>query len=128
NNDLDMFREMDSTAKIHKVMSLNPTVMSAQTVLRAATIGGAKILGLEKLIGSIEVGKRADIILIDMNQPHLTPVYNYYSHLVYAARGADVKISIIDGKIIMKERKLLTIDLPKTIEAVNQIARQIANQ
>jgi 5-methylthioadenosine/S-adenosylhomocysteine deaminase len=123
-----MFREMDSTAKIHKVMSLNPTVMSAQTVLRAATIGGAKILGLEKLIGSIEVGKRADIILIDMNQPHLTPVYNYYSHLVYAARGADVKISIIDGKIIMKERKLLTIDLPKTIEAVNQIARQIANQ
>ncbi len=128
NNDLDMFREMDSTAKIHKVMSLNPTVMSAQTVLRAATIGGAKLLGLEKLIGSIEVGKRADIILIDMNQPHLTPVYNYYSHLVYAARGADVKISIIDGKIIMKERKLLTIDLPKTIEAVNQIARQIANQ
>lgn len=128
NNDLDMFREMDSTAKIHKVMSLNPTVMSAQTVLRAATIGGAKILGLEKLIGSIEVGKRADIILIDMNQPHLTPVYNYYSHLVYAARGADVKISIIDGKIIMKDRKLLTIDLPETIEAVNQIARQIANQ
>ncbi len=57
--------------------------------MRAAAIGGAKLLGLEKLIGSIEVGKQADIILIDMNQPHLTPVYNYYSHLVYAARGAD---------------------------------------
>jgi 5-methylthioadenosine/S-adenosylhomocysteine deaminase len=117
---------MDSAAKIHKVMSLNPTAMSAQTVLQAATIGGAKLLGLEKLIGSIEVGKRADIILIDMNQPHLTPVYNYYSHMVYAARGADVKTSIINGKIVMKERKLLTIDLPKTMYAVNQIAKQVA--
>ncbi len=126
NNDLDMFREMDSAAKIHKVMSLNSTAMSAQTVLQAATIGGAKLLGLEKLIGSIEVGKSADIILIDMNQPHLTPVYNYYSHLVYAARGADVKTSIINGKIVMKERKLLTIDLPKTMDAVNQIAKQVA--
>ncbi len=126
NNDLDMFREMDSTAKIHKVMSLNPTAMSAQTVLQTATMGGAKLLGLSNLIGSIEVGKQADIILIDMNQPHLTPVYNYYSHLVYAARGADVKTSIINGKIVMKERKLLTIDLPKTMDAVNQIADQIA--
>jgi 5-methylthioadenosine/S-adenosylhomocysteine deaminase len=126
NNDLDMFREMDSTAKIHKVMSLDPTVMSAPTVLQAATIGSAKLLGLEKFIGSIEVGKRADIILIDMNQPHLTPVYNYYSHLVYAARGADVKTSIINGKIVMRERKLLTIDLPKIIDAVNQIADKIA--
>lgn len=126
NNDLDMFREMDSAAKIHKVMSLNPTTMSAQTVLQTATIGGAKLLGLDNLIGSIEVGKRADIILIDMNQPHLTPVYNYYSHLVYAARGADVKTSIINGKIVMRERKLLTIDLPKIIDAVNQIADKIA--
>lgn len=126
NNDLDMFREMDSAAKIHKVMSLNPTTMSAQTVLQTATIGGAKLLGLDNLTGSIEVGKRADIILIDMNQPHLTPVYNYYSHLVYAARGADVKTSIINGKIVMRERKLLTIDLPKIIDAVNQIADKIA--
>jgi 5-methylthioadenosine/S-adenosylhomocysteine deaminase len=128
NNDLDMFREMDSAAKIHKVMSLNPTAMSARSVLRAATIRGAKLLGLETLIGSIEEGKRADIILIDMNQPHLTPVYNYYSHLVYAARGADVKTSIINGKIVMKDKKLLTIDLPKTLNAVNQIAEQIAKQ
>ncbi|MBN1473902.1 MAG: amidohydrolase [Syntrophaceae bacterium] len=128
NNDLDMFREMDSAAKIHKVMSLNPTVMSAPEVLQMATSGGAKLLKLDHLIGSIEVGKRADIILIDMNQPHLSPVYNYYSHLVYAARGADVKTSIIDGKIVMKDRKLLTIDLPKTMDAVNQIAKQIAAQ
>ena len=125
NNDLDMFREMDSTAKIHKVISLNPMAMSAQTVLRTATIGGAKLLGLGNLIGSIEVGKQADIILIDMNQPHFTPVYNYYSHLVYAARGADVKTSIIDGKIVMKDRKLLTVNLQSTIDKVNLIAAKI---
>ena len=72
NNDLDMFREMDTAAKIHKVTSLDPTVMSAETVLKMATTGGAKVLGMEKFIGSIETGKQADIILVDMNQPHLT--------------------------------------------------------
>src|ERR1035437_2492674 len=125
NNDLDMFREMDTTAKIHKVISLDPTVMSAQTVLKMATIGGANVLGLDKLIGSIETGKQADIILVDMNQPHLTPLYNCYSQLVYAARGADVKTSIINGKIVMKDRQLRTIDLPRSMENVRVIAADI---
>ena len=125
NNDLDMFREMDAAAKIHKVTSLDPTVMSAQTVLKMATIGGANVLGLDKLIGSIETGKHADIILVDMNQPHLTPLYNCYSQLVYAARGADVKTSIIHGKIVMKDRQLLTIDLPTAMENVRGIAANI---
>ena len=122
NNDLDMFREMDTAAKIHKVTSLDPTVMSAQTVLQMATLGGAQVLGLDKFIGSIEIGKQADIILLDMNQPHLTPLYNCYSQLVYAARGADVKTSIIHGKVVMKDRQLLTIDLPKAMENVRDIA------
>lgn len=91
NNDLDMFREMDTTAKVHKVMSLDPTVMSAETVCHMATMGGAKVLGMDQWIGSIETGKKADIIILDMNQPHLTPLYNYYSQLVYATRAADVK-------------------------------------
>jgi 5-methylthioadenosine/S-adenosylhomocysteine deaminase len=125
NNDLDMFREVDTAAKIHKVTSLDPTVMSAQTVLKMATIGGANVLGLDKLIGSIETGKQADIILVDMNQPHLTPLYNCYSQLVYAARGADVKTSIINGKIIMKDRQLRTIDLPMAMENVRGIAADI---
>ena len=125
NNDLDMFREMDTAAKIHKVTSLDPTVMSAQTVLKMATLGGASILGLDKSIGSIEIGKQADIILVDMNQPHLTPLYNCYSHLVYAARGADVKTSIINGKVVMKDRQLLTIDLPTAMENVRVIAADI---
>ncbi len=125
NNDLDMFREMDTAAKIHKVTSLDPTVMSAQTVLKMATLGGAQVLGLDKLIGSIETGKQADIILVDMNQPHLTPLYNCYSQLVYAARGADVKTSIIHGKIVMKDRQLRTIDLPAAMESVHIIAADI---
>ena len=128
NNDLDMFREMDTAAKIHKVTSLDPTVMSAETVLKMATICGAKVLGLDKLIGSIETGKQADIILVDMNQPHLTPLYNCYSQLVYAARGADVKTSIINGKIVMKNRQLRTIDLNTAIKNVRDIAADIINR
>ena len=125
NNDLDMFREMDAAAKIHKVTSLDPTVMSAETVLRMATIDGARVLGLESLTGSIETGKQADIIIVDMNQPHLTPLYNPYSQLVYAARGSDVITSIINGKIVMENRRLLTIDLREAMDQVRKTADHI---
>ena len=125
NNDLDMFREMSMAAKVHKAITCNPTVMSAPTVLQLATSGGAKVLGLENRIGSLEVGKDADIILLDMNKPHLTPLYNCYSQLVYAASGADTKTSIIGGKIVMKDRKLLTIDLDSAMENVRAIATLI---
>ncbi len=86
---------------------------------------GQNVLGLDKLIGSIEIGKQADIILVDMNQPHLTPLYNCYSQLVYAARGADTKTSIIDGKIVMKDRQLRTMDLNAVMENVRNIAADI---
>ncbi|MEN6332207.1 MAG: amidohydrolase [Smithella sp.] len=122
NNDLDMFREMDTAAKIHKVTTFDPTVMSAQTVMKMATIGGARVLGLEKRIGSIEVGKEADFILVDMKKPHLTPLYNCCSQLVYAASGTDVKTSIIGGKIVMKDRQLLTIDVDRAMRNVRTIA------
>jgi 5-methylthioadenosine/S-adenosylhomocysteine deaminase len=128
NNDMDMFREMNTAALIHKVNSLNPTVMNAETVCKMATIGGAKSLGLDKLTGSIEKGKKADIILVDMNQPHLTPLYNCYSQLVYAARGADVKTSIINGKIVMKDRQLRTIDLQTAMKKVHAVASGIIKQ
>lgn len=125
NNDLDMFREMDTAAKIHKANTLNPTVMNAQTVLKMATSGGARVLGLADKIGSVEVGKKADLIIIDRKSPHLTPVYNYYSHLVYAARGADVKTSIIDGRTVMKDRRLLNFDADEAMENVRRIASRI---
>jgi 5-methylthioadenosine/S-adenosylhomocysteine deaminase len=128
NNTLDMFREMDLAAKLHKVTRLDPTVMSAETVVKIATLGGAKVLGLDHLIGSIEVGKLADIILVNANQPHLTPLYNPYSQLVYAARGADVVTSIINGQIIMDRRRLTTIDLPAALNNVRKIAADIQHQ
>ena len=128
NNDMDMFREMDTAAKIHKVTSLDPTVMNAETVCRMATIGGANVLGLDQFTGSIEMGKKADIILVDMNQPHLTPLYNCYSQLVYAARGADVKTSIINGRMVMKDRQLLTIAVHAAMKNVRSVAADIMNQ
>jgi 5-methylthioadenosine/S-adenosylhomocysteine deaminase len=128
NNDLDMFREMDAAAKIHKVTTLNPTVMSAETVVKIATLGGARLLGLDHLVGSIETGKLADIIVLDMNQPHLTPLYNPYSQLVYAARGSDVITSIINGKIVMENRRLLTINLRQVMDEVCRIAERIRTE
>ncbi len=116
NNDVDMFGEMNSAAKLHKVNTLDPTIMPAETVLEMATMGGARVLGAENKIGSLEPGKKADLIVLDMNQPHLTPLYTIPSHMVYAARGADVVHSVINGNIVMQNRKLKTRD-EKTILA-----------
>jgi len=110
NNNLDLFQEMDSAAKLHKVHRLDPTVMPSNVVLEMATVGGAKVLGLEKEIGSLEVGKKADVIILDLNRPHLQPIYNIVSHLVYSATGADVRDVIIQGKLVMHNRKILTLD------------------
>jgi 5-methylthioadenosine/S-adenosylhomocysteine deaminase len=125
NNDLDLFSEMDTTAKLHKIKTMDPTVMDALTVLKMATIEGAKALGMDKLTGSLEVGKKADVIVIDVNKPHLTPMYNPYSHLVYSVRGADVTHSIINGRLVMAERKLLTIELERLLEKANFLSKKI---
>jgi 5-methylthioadenosine/S-adenosylhomocysteine deaminase len=120
NNNLDLFTEMDMAAKLHKVKAMDPTVMDAVTVLRMATIEGAKALGLAGITGSLEEGKRADVIIIDTNKPHLTPMYNPVSHLVYAARGNDVSHSIINGRLVMEDRKLLTIDIKDVMEQAKE--------
>lgn len=125
NNDLDMFLEMDTAAKLEKVERLDPTVMSALTVTRMATCEGAKVLGLEEATGSLQPGKKADIIVIDMDKPHLTPLYNEYSHLVYAVKGDDVRTSIINGKIVMEDGKLHTIDEKEVMSRVRTIAEKI---
>jgi len=125
NNDLDLFAEMDTAAKLHKVNKLDPTVMDAQTLLRMATVDGARALGLEHKIGSVEVGKRADLIVIDTKKPHLIPLYNPYSHLVYAAGGHDVKHSIIDGNVVMENRKLLTLDVEDILARANEKAKRV---
>ena len=125
NNNLDMFKEMSTAALLHKVARLDPTVMDAKTVVRMATIEGAKALGMDKIAGSLEVGKKADIIIIGLNKPHLTPLYNEYSHLVYAANGADVDTVIINGKVVMENRQLLTIDETEVMQRVREIAVNI---
>ncbi len=111
NNNLDLFAEMDMAAKLQKVHHMDPTFMDALTVLRMATIEGARALGLERLIGSLEVGKKADVIVLDSQRPHLIPMYNPFSHLVYSARGNDVIHSIINGRHVMEERNLRTLNL-----------------
>jgi 5-methylthioadenosine/S-adenosylhomocysteine deaminase len=110
NNDLDMWGEMDTAAKLHKVHRLDSTIMGAGTVLRMATIEGARALGLDHEIGSLEVGKQADLIVIDTNRPHLTPIYHPRSHLVYAAHAADVRHVLIAGRQVVRDRQLQTID------------------
>lgn len=125
NNNLDMIKEMSTAAKLHKVTRLDPTVLDAQTVVRMATIDGAKTLGMDRKIGSLEAGKKADIILIDLNKPHLTPLYNEYSHLAYAASGADVDTVIINGKVVMENRRLLTINEEEVMSKVREIAQKV---
>jgi 5-methylthioadenosine/S-adenosylhomocysteine deaminase len=128
NNNLDLFQEMDSAAKLHKVHRLDPTVMPSQTVLEMATLGGARVLGMEKEIGSLEAGKKADVIVLELNRPHLQPVYNLVSHLVYSATGADVRDVIIDGKLVMENRKLLILDEEEILAKAGEWGRRISEK
>lgn len=125
NNDLDLFGEMDTCAKLHKVAHLEPTVLPAETVLQMATRNGARALGMAGEIGEIAAGRRADLIVVDFRKPHLIPAYEPVSHLVYAARGADVRHSIIDGRLVMEDRQLLTMDVQEVMDHVRRLARII---
>ncbi len=124
NNNLDMFDEMDAAAKVHKLIRNDPTVMDAKTVLRMATCDGAKVVQKPD-IGSLEVGKTADIIIIDLDRPHLIPLYNVYSQLVYSAGGSEVDTVIINGKLIMENRDILTVDEDEIIDQANHLAKKI---
>ena len=105
-----MWEEMDTAAKLHKVFSGDPKVISAQEAFELATIRSAQALHLDREIGSLEVGKRADVVIIERDDLHQLPLYNVYSDLVYATKAADVLTVIINGKIVMRDRKLLTLD------------------
>ncbi|MDX2030935.1 MAG: amidohydrolase [Blastocatellia bacterium] len=127
NHDLSLWEEIDTAAKLHKLVTMKPTVLSAPEAFAMATIGGARALHMEKEIGSIEAGKRADVILVDLRAPHLTPMYNLYSHLVYAAKASDVTHTIVNGRILMRNRRLLTLP-EETVKATARIyQKQISN-
>ena len=125
NNDLDLFNEMNTAAILHKLNSLDPTVLDAQSVVHMATMGGARVLGMEKEIGSLEPGKKADMILLDMMQPHAHPIYNIYSLLVYSMKAADVETVLVDGKFIMRDRKLLHLDEKSIYGKIEEVALRI---
>jgi 5-methylthioadenosine/S-adenosylhomocysteine deaminase len=125
NNNLDLFEEMDTAAKMAKVFTLDPTHLDAGSVLKMATSWGARVMGLEKEIGTIEKGKKADIIIVDLESPHMVPLYNPVSQIVYSASGADVKDVIVNGRILMKDRVFQTLDSKEIMERVKTISKEI---
>ncbi|HKX29990.1 MAG TPA: amidohydrolase [Blastocatellia bacterium] len=124
NHDLSLWEEIDTAAKLHKLISKNPQVVPARQALEMATIGGARAIHREQELGSLEAGKLADLILVDLSAPHLTPLYNLYSHLVYAAKASDVSATVVNGRILMHNHKLLTLNE----EAIKARARQYQEQ
>ena len=125
NNDLDLFAEMGMAARCHKAFSGDPVVASAREVLHMATLNGARALGWDSEIGSLEVGKQADIVAIDLRKPHLTPLYDPISHLVYAASGSDVTHVWVAGQEVVIGGELMTVDVKAVMAEVRRLAAVI---
>lgn len=128
NNTADMFETMKTAALLHKGVNRNPTVLPAEKVLEMATIDGAKALSWDREIGSIEPGKRADLTIINFKKPHLYPLYSETSHLVYAAKASDVETVIINGKIVMENRQLKTMNVEKVLEMAEKSKNTLLEQ
>lgn len=125
NNDLDMFEAMRVASLLHKLQTGDPRVVNAREALAMATIGGARALGMEGAIGSLEPGKRADLIVVNMRGARQTPLYDPVSHLVYVTRGDDVETTIVDGRVLMRDRKVLTVNEAAAIKEAQQWASTI---
>src|SRR5262245_44198227 len=119
NNDLDMFEAMRQAAFLHKLTSRDPRAISARTALEMATLGGARVIGREQQLGSLEAGKLADLIIVRMDRPRQTPMYDPVSHLVYVTRGDDVDTTIVNGRILMRDGKVLSLNEPAVLAAAN---------
>jgi 5-methylthioadenosine/S-adenosylhomocysteine deaminase len=127
NNNLDLIQEMDSAAKLQKVRYLDPTVLPATAALDLATTGGARVLGLQGVVGALAPGLKADLVVLNLDQPHLTPLYDPYSHLVYAATGADVATVLVGGRVLVQDRRLLAFDLNETLARARELAKGVAS-
>ena len=125
NNNLDLMQEMDTAAKLQKVRHLDPTSLPAPQALALATTGGAQLLGLAGQVGALSPGFKADFIVLNLDQPHLTPLYDPYSHLVYAVTGADVQTVVVHGRLLVRDRKLLAFDLEETLARARELARRV---
>lgn len=127
NNNLDMWEELHLAALIHKATTGDPTAVSAQQALLMATRDGARCLSLEKEIGSLQTGKKADVILVDFDAPHLTPCFNVVSHLVYAAGASDVHSVIVDGEVLMHERRFTQLDTGQIMAKARESSKRLAD-
>jgi len=126
NNDLDMMREMDLAAKLEKVERMDPRALSAWQTLEMATIGGARALHMENEIGSLEVGKKADLIVLDLGAPHAVPLYNLYSQIVHSLKASDVRDTVIAGRIVMQDRRVLTLNEPAILARARVLGAQVS--
>lgn len=125
NNDLNILSEMSTAAKVHKAINNDPTALDAKTVLKMATIWASDVLGLSDKIGSIEKGKLADVISINLRKPHLTPMFDLYSHIVYAAQASDVDLVMVNGRLVINDGNLLTTDSDRILEKANEWGKKI---
>jgi 5-methylthioadenosine/S-adenosylhomocysteine deaminase len=128
NNNLDLFQEMKISALLQKVNTMDPTVLPAEKVIKMSTIDGATALGLQNQIGTIEVGKKADLVLVNMKAPHLTPHRHPISHLAYASEGSDVNTVICNGQILMQDREVLVLNEAEVIEIAESAAEDLLSR
>ena len=125
NNDLDLMEEMDLAAKLAKITKMDPLALGAKDVVAMATIEGARAIHMEKQIGSLETGKKADLVLISLNEPNAVPMYDVYAQLAYALKGSGVETVVIGGKAVMRDHKLLTLDEPKILEKAREYGESV---
>ena len=126
NNDLDLMEEMDLAAKLAKITKMDPLALNAKAVVEMATIEGAKALHMDKEIGSLEAGKKADLILISLQGPNAVPMYDVYAALAYALKGSDVETVVIGGRVVMREHKLLTVKEEEAVAKAREYRKSVA--
>jgi len=125
NNDLNMMEEMDLAAKLQKTYRVDPRALGAKGALEMATIEGARALHMEKDIGSLETGKKADLIVLNLNAPNAVPVYDVYSQIVYALKASEIETVVVGGKTLLEDGKVLTVDEAKAIAKAKEYGKQV---
>ncbi len=125
NNDLDLMEEIDLAAKLAKITKMNPLALNAKAVVEMATIDGARAIHMEKEIGSLEAGKKADLVLISLDEPNAVPMYDAYAQIAYSLKASDVETVIIGGRVVMRDHKLLTIDEPAVLEKARDYGESV---
>ena len=125
NNDLDLMEEIDLAAKLAKITRMNPLALNAKSVVEMATIEGARALHMEKEIGSLEAGKKADVVLISLEEPNAVPMYDIYAQIAYSLKGSDVETVIIGGRVVMRDRKLLTVNEPQVLQKAREYGKSV---